>query len=117
MFRRAARPTAVTQSTLALPPQVFVFPLYALAGICLMEYINNYGICLRNHRGAEPPRDPEPSGSVPTLGGRARAPASHTAAHRVKAPAGAARGRFRGIHGGRTAPALPPEARTTSGGG
>src|SRR5229473_3657256 len=75
------------------------------------------GICLRNHCGAEPPRDIEPPGLVTTVGGRDRAPASYVAADRVKAPASAARGRFRGIHGGRTAPSLPTEARTTSGGG
>src|SRR6266536_5849032 len=75
------------------------------------------GICVRNHRGAEPPRDLEPPGLVATVGGRDRAAASYAAADRVKAPAGAARGRFRGIHGGRTAPSLPAEARTTAGGG
>src|SRR5271167_3494553 len=62
------------------------------------------GISLRNHCGAEPPRDIEPPGLVPTVGGRDRASASDVAADRVKTPASAARGRFRGIHGGRTAP-------------
>src|SRR5437762_3071740 len=52
-----------------------------------------------------------------TVGGRDRASASYAAADRVQAPASAARGRFRGIHGGRAAPSLPAEARTTSGGG
>src|SRR6266404_1010094 len=75
------------------------------------------GICFRNHCGAEPPRDIEPPGLVTTVGGRDRAPASYDAADGVKAPARAARGRFRRIHGGRTAPSLPVEARTTSGGG
>src|SRR5213080_179600 len=75
------------------------------------------GIGVRNHCGAEPPRDIEPPGLVPTVGGRDRASASYAAADRVKAPARAARGRFRGIHGGRTAPSLPAEARTASGGG
>src|ERR1700721_561516 len=75
------------------------------------------GICFRNHRGAEPPRDIEPAGLVPTVGWRDRASTSHAAAHRVQAPASAARSRFRGIHGGRTAPALPAETRTTAGGG
>src|SRR5436190_8261445 len=75
------------------------------------------GICVRNHCGAEPPRDIEPPGLVPTVGGRDRASASYAAADRVKAPARAARGRFRGIHGGRTAPSLPAEAGTVSGGG
>src|SRR3989449_4690381 len=75
------------------------------------------GICVRNHCGAEPPRDTEPPGLVTTVGGRDRASSSYAAADRVKAPASAARGRFRRIHGGRTAPSLPAEARTTSRGG
>src|SRR6266498_5705674 len=75
------------------------------------------GICVRNHCGAEPPRDTEPPGLVATVGGSDRAPASYAAADGVKAPASTARGRFRGIHGGRTAPSLPLEARTTAGGG
>src|SRR6266536_4157708 len=75
------------------------------------------GICIRNHCGAEPPRDLEPAGLVTTVGWRDRAATSYAAADGVKAPASAARGRFRGIHGGRTAPSLPTEARTTSGGG
>src|SRR5438093_11283043 len=75
------------------------------------------GICVRNHCGAEPPRDIEPPGLVTTVGGRGRASTSYAAADRVKAPASAARGRFRRIHGGRTAPSLPAEARTASGGG
>src|SRR2546422_11352292 len=76
-----------------------------------------HGICVRNHCGAEPPRDPAPPGLVPTVGGRDRAPTADATAHGLQAPARAARGRFRGIHGGRTAPSLPAEARTTSGGG
>src|SRR2546430_12818589 len=77
----------------------------------------SHGICVRNHCGAEPPRDPAPPGLIPTVRGRDRASASYAAADRVKAPAGAARGRFRGIHRGRTAPSLPLEARTTAGSG
>src|SRR4029077_17426966 len=73
------------------------------------------GICVRNHCGAEPPRDIEPPGLVPTVGWRDRASASYAAADRVKAPARAARGRFRGIHGGRPAPSLPPETGTATG--
>src|SRR5205814_5006376 len=73
-------------------------------------------ICVRNHCGAEPPRDTEPPGLVTTVGWGDRASAWYAAADRVKAPARAARGRFRGIHGGRTAPSLPAETRTTSGG-
>ena len=67
------------------------------------------GICFRNHCGAEPPGDTEPSGLVKTVGWRDRATTSSTAADCVKAPAGAARGRFRRIHGGRTAPSLRAE--------
>src|SRR5438309_10679472 len=74
------------------------------------------GICIRHHCGAEPPGDTEPPGLVTTVGWRDRAWASYAAADRVKAPASAARGRFRGIHGGRTAPSLPAETGTTSGG-
>ena len=67
------------------------------------------GIRIRNHCRAEPPRDLEPAGLVTTVGGRDRAATSHAAADRVKAPAGAARGRFRGVHGGCTAPSLQAE--------
>src|ERR1700716_4394103 len=90
--------------------------------ICLDTYIlrgvyQEHGIGVRNHCGAESPRDLEPAGLVPTVGWRDRASTSYDAADRVKASASAARGRFRGIHGGRTAPSLPAEARTTSAGG
>jgi hypothetical protein len=67
------------------------------------------GIWVRNRCGAEPPRDLEPPGLVTTVGWRDRESASYAAADCVKAPARAARGRFRGIHGGRTAPSLPAE--------
>src|SRR6266446_2661600 len=83
----------------------------------LRRVYKKHGIGVRNHCGAEPPRDIEPPGLVTTVGGRDRAPASYAAADGVKAPARAARGRFRRIHRGRTAPSLPAEARTTSGGG
>src|SRR5580700_4815615 len=73
------------------------------------------GICIRNHCGAEPPRDIEPAGLVTTVGGRDRASTAYAAADRVKTPASATRGRFRRIHGGRTAPSLPTETWTTSG--
>ena len=69
-----------------------------------------HGIGIRDHCGAEPPRDIEPPGLFTTVGGRDRASTSYAAADRVKAPASAARGRFRGIHGGRTAPSLSTEA-------
>src|ERR1700687_5382256 len=86
----------------------------ACAFICLDTYMlcgvyEGNGICIRNHCGAEPPRDTEPPGLVTTVGWRDRASASYDAADRIKAPASAARGRIRGIHGGRTAPSLPPE--------
>src|SRR5436309_922221 len=95
---------------------------FFLSCICLDTHMlfgvySDHAIRVRNHRGAEPPRDPEPPGLVPTVGGRDRASASYAAADRVEAPASAARGRFRGIRGGRTAPSLPAEARTASGGG
>src|ERR1039457_3841356 len=83
----------------------------------LCEVKQESGICVRNHCGAEPPRDTEPPGLVTTHPWRDRASASYDNTDRVKAPASAARGRFRGIHGGRTATSLPAEARTTSGGG
>src|SRR5438067_10017758 len=96
----------------ALPPPFICLDTYMLCGVYQAG-----GICVRNHCGAEPPRDIGPPGLVTTVGGRDRASASYAAADRVQAPASAARGRFRGIHGGRTAPSLPAEARTTSGGG
>ena len=90
-------------------------PVDKTAFICLdthmlCEVYQESGICVRNHCGAEPPRDTEPPGLVTTVGWRDRASASYAAADRVKAPASAARGRFRRIHGGRTAPPLPAEA-------
>src|SRR5437773_2814390 len=83
--------------------------IYLDTYILCRVYIES-GICVRNHCGAEPPRDIEPPGLVPTVGGRDRASASYVAADRVKTLASAARGRFRGIHSGRTAPSLPAEA-------
>src|ERR1700692_3957855 len=83
--------------------------------LCRVYEVN--GICVRNHCGAEPPRDIEPPGLVTTVGGRDRASTSYAAADRVQAPARAARGRLRGIHGRRTAPSVPAETRTVSGGG
>jgi hypothetical protein len=75
------------------------------------------GTCIRNHCGAEPPRDLEPPGFVRTVGGRDRAAASYDAADRVKAPARAARGGFRGVDSGCTATCVPAEARAVSGNG
>src|SRR3982074_3425308 len=76
-----------------------------------------HGICIRNYCGAEPAGDIEPAGVVTTVGGRDRARTRHDAADGVKAPARAARGRLRGIHGGRTAPSVPTETGITSGAG
>src|SRR5215831_4179183 len=95
-----------------LGPACIYLDTYILCGV-----YEEGGICVRNHCGAEPPRDLEPSRLLTTVGWRDRASASYVAADRVKAPASAARGRFRGIHGGRAAPPLPTDARTTSGAG
>src|SRR5437899_993569 len=78
---------------------------------------SGHGICVRNHCGTQPPRDIEPPRLIPAVGWRDRAPASYDAADGVKAPARAARGRLRGIHGGRTAAPVPAETWTVSGGG
>src|SRR6202011_57694 len=43
-------------------------------------------ICVRNHCGAEPSRDIEPPGLVPTVGWRDRASASYAGADRFEAP-------------------------------
>src|SRR5579864_5424358 len=75
------------------------------------------GIRIRNYCRAEPPRHTGPAGLLTTVGGRDRASAAYVAADRVQTSAGAARGRFRGIHGGRTTPPLPAETRTVSGDG
>ena len=79
--------------------------------------MRGYGISIRDHCRAEPARDIEPAGLVPTVGGRDRASASYDAADRIEAPPRAARGGFRGIYGGRTAPSLPAEAGAVSGDG
>src|SRR5258707_878356 len=81
----------------------------------LFGVYQGYGICVRSHCRAEPPRDIEPAGLVTTVGWRDRTSTWHAAADGVKAPASAARGRFRGVHGGRTAPSVPAETRTVSG--
>src|SRR5262245_26629544 len=87
-----------TPAESVVPPRL----VYALTGICHVGYTKRRGVSVRNHRGAEPPRDLEPPGLVTTVGWRDRARASDAAADRVKAPASAARGRLRRIHGGRT---------------
>src|SRR4051812_33823114 len=75
------------------------------------------GIGVRNHRGAEPPRDPESPGLVRTVRRRDRAATGDATADRVQAPPGAARGRLRRVHHRRTAPCLPAETRRASGAG
>src|SRR5580658_345245 len=82
--------------------------------ICLDTYMlyagyYEHGIRLRNHCGAESPRDIGSAGLGGTVGGGDRASTSHAAAHRVQAPPSAARRRFRGVYGGRTTPPLPAE--------
>jgi len=94
------------------PPFFICLDTYMLLGVYQAS-----GICLRNHCGAEPPRDIEPAGLVATVGGRDRTSTSYVAADRFEAPASAARGRFRGVHRGRAAPPVPAETGTISGGG
>src|SRR5215469_4205716 len=82
--------------------------------ICLDKYIlcrvyKERGICIRNYCGAEPSRDIEPPGLIPTVSWGDRASTSYATADRVKALARAARGRFCGIHRGRSATSLPAE--------
>src|SRR5271167_1949357 len=86
-----------------LPVALLVAKIY-LDTYMLCRVYKGHGVRVRGHCGAEPPRDIEPPDLVPTVGGRDRASTSYAAAGRVKAPASAARGRFRRIHGGRTAP-------------
>src|SRR5581483_7100969 len=74
-------------------------------------------IRVRNHCGAEPPRDPGPSGLVTAIRRRDRASTSDAAAGGIEAPAGAARSRFRGVHGFRAAPSLPAQTGAAAGGG
>src|SRR5262249_13559196 len=92
------------------PRMAVIFSLYALTRIYYFEYIKRHGIGIRDHCGAKPPRDIESAGLVGAVGGRNRASTSDAAADCVQAPASPARGRVRGIHGGRTAPSLPAEA-------
>ena len=88
--------------------------IYLDTYIPIKVYINR-GISIRNHCGAEPPRDPQPAGLIGTVGRRDRTPTSDVAAYRVKASARPARGWIRGIHGGRTTTPLPAEAWAISG--
>src|SRR5215475_2414096 len=76
---------------------------------------NVHGNGFRHYCGAQSPGNLEPAGYVATVGGRDRAPAWYAAADRVKTPARAARGRFCGVHGGRTTASVPAEARTAPG--
>ena len=94
-------------------------PLWAACIIFLDTYMpytvyTRDGFRLRNHCRAQPPRHPEPSRLVATVGWRDRAATPHAATGRLQASESVARGRFRGINGGRTAPPLPVEARTFS---
>src|SRR3954463_7720627 len=75
------------------------------------------GIGVRDHRGAEPPRDPQSPGRIRTVGGRDRAAAGDATADSVQAPPGVARSRLRRVHHRRPAPCLPAQARRASGAG
>ncbi len=107
MFRRLGehrgKPDSPTEPVARTPGFIY------LDTHMLCRVYSERGIRVRNHCGAEPPGDTEPAGLVTTVGGGDRASPSYAAADRVKAPASAARGRFRGIHGGRTAASLPAE--------
>src|SRR6516165_4240441 len=93
----------------AAQKMLFSSAIYTLTRICSLKYTIERGICFRNHCGAESPRDIERSGLVTTVSWRDRAATSSAAADRFKAPARIARGRFRRVHGGCTAPSLPAE--------
>jgi len=111
VFPKNSQPTT-TSATVAWGPC-----LYTLTRICPVEYIKRvesvFEIIAEPNRRAILSLLVSKQQSV----GRDRSSTSYAAADRIKAPASAARGRFRGIHGGRTAPSLPAEARTASGGG
>src|SRR4051794_5464362 len=81
------------------------------------EVYKKCGVRVRDHCGAEPPRDIKLVGIVTTVGRRDRAPTGYDAAGGIETPASAAGGGFRGIHGGRTAPSVPAETGTTAGTG
>src|SRR5690349_15603368 len=72
-------------------------PIISLDKYMPVRVYKKCGIGLRSHCRAEPARDIEPPGLLPTVGGRDRAAASYAAAGRLQAPASAARRRFRGI--------------------
>ena len=88
----------------AWAPPFICLDTYMLCGVYRED-----GNSIRDHCGAEPPSDTELAGLVGAVGGRDRASASDDPAHRIKAPASAARGGFCGIHGRRAAPSLPAE--------
>src|SRR5580698_6916025 len=90
----SAHPGTPTETAAQLLHFIYL-DTYMRSGVYL-----GHGICLRNHCGAEPPRDTEPAGLVTTIGGRDRAPTSYAAADRVQASQSAARRGLRGIHGG-----------------
>src|SRR5215467_2216682 len=103
-FGGALQPKTTSSPRMAV---ILYMPLHVYT---MLSILKRHGIGIRNHCGAKPPRDIESAGLVGTVGGRNRASTSDAAADCVQAPASPARGRVRGIHGGRTAPSLPAEA-------
>src|SRR5436190_10729690 len=88
-FPRQARPTSTTGPVRADSRR----PSWTLMSVSCI-YLDRHMLCgvyqecgirLRDHRGAEPPRDIEPPGLVRAVGWRDRAAASHDAADRVEA--------------------------------
>src|SRR5579859_8161144 len=91
LFQQAGRAPESPKPTMILAATVgSAFPI-----ICLDTYIrllaySRYGIRVRHHCRAKPPRDTQPAGLLATIGGRDRASTSNVAAGGVKASASAA---------------------------
>src|SRR5215471_13691390 len=96
---------------LGFPVTAIFFEIFLDTYITYEVYKGN-GIRIRSRGRAQSPRDIEPAGVLRTIGGRARAPASHVATSRLQAPAGIAGGWVRGGDRRRTAPSLSAEAQT-----
>ena len=76
-----------------------------------------HGIGVRNHCGAEPPRDTEPAGLSQQSVGEIERQLRMTQPTVSKHLRALREGRFGGVHSRRTAPSVPLKARTVSGGG
>src|SRR6266536_2229222 len=81
--------------------------------MCVYE---RHGIIVRHHRGAEPPRHPQPAGVVGAIRRRDPAPAADASNFGVQAPPRPARGRVRGVARRSPAARLPDPARAAHGG-